>query len=150
MVDWNIVGSPSSLAQTQGGGTLPAPVQTSGNSGMSDLINATKGQAINTGAIAQSIDNLITVIKNQSTSSFASNGYFQFSSGLLLQWGTGSTTSGSGTITFQKTFPANCWVVLLTITGSAIATDNALIASSSPSTSTPACMTKRSSTSRSS
>ena len=121
MVDWNIVGSPSSLAQTQGGGTLPAPVQTSGNSGMSDLINATKGQAINTGAIAQSIDNLITVIKNQSTSSFASNG---------------STTSGSGTITFQKTFPANCWVVLLTITGSAIATDNALIASSSPSTST--------------
>ena len=104
--------------------------------GLADLVNATKGQALNTGALVQAFNTLSTAIQNQTNSSLAANGYITLGNGLTIQWGSGSTTSGTGTITYAKAFPNSCWVVLLTNTGAATATNNNLIASSSPGKST--------------
>ena len=102
------------------------------STGMMDLVNATKGQAQNTGALVQAFNTLATAIQNQTSTSLAAAGYVTLGSGLTLQWGTGSTTTGTGTITYPKAFPNACWAVLLTNTGAATATNNNLIASSSP------------------
>lgn len=99
---------------------------------MTDLINATKGQALNTGAIVQAIVNLTTAITNQTTALLTTAGYYQFNNGLIIQWGSGSTTTGTGTITYPKPFPNACFVVLLTNTGTGTATNNNLLASTTP------------------
>lgn len=103
-----------------------------GGLGMADLVNATKGQALNTGALVQAFNTLSTAIQNQVTASLAAAGYYQFNNGLILQWGTGSTTTGAGTITYPKAFPNACFIVMLTNTGTGAATNNNLIASTTP------------------
>ena len=100
-----------------------------------DLVNAAKGATQNIGQLVQAFNTLSSSIQGiTSPHSFAASGYFQLPGGLILNWGTGSTSSGSGSITFSKAFTAACYGVFLTETGSGTATHNNLIASSSPST----------------
>jgi len=49
--------------------------------------------------------------------SSASNGSTTLPNGLVLKWGSSSTSSGSGSVTFATAFPNNCWVATLTING---------------------------------
>jgi len=106
--------------------------QPQGSASMADLINAQKGTALNVGALVQAFTNLATAISNQTSTTFATPGQITFGNGLILQWGTGSTTTGTGTITYPKAFPNSCFVVLLTETGTGAATHNNLIASTTP------------------
>jgi hypothetical protein len=80
--------------------------------------------------------NLAKLVKGfgsiNTTQALASPGYMKFSNGLVLNFGTGSTSSGTGSVTFALPFPTACLNVMLTVSGSATATDNALIASSAP------------------
>lgn len=55
--------------------------------------------------------------------SAASNGYLRLAGGFLFQWGSGSTTLGSGSITYPIPFPNNVYSVMATITGGAAATN---------------------------
>ena len=69
-----------------------------------------------------------------SPNSLSANGYQVFPGGLILNWGTGTTVTGSGSVTFSKAFTTACFVVLAIPTGSAAATVDSLIASSAPTT----------------
>ena len=51
--------------------------------------------------------------------SAASNGYLRLAGGFLFQWGSGSTTLGSGSITYPIPFPNSVYAVMATITGGA-------------------------------
>lgn len=100
-----------------------------------DLVNAAKGATENISQLVLAFDTLSAAIEGTtSPNSFAANGYFELPGGLIFNWGTGSTTTGSGSVTFSKAFPTACYGVFLTETGTASATHNNLIASSSPST----------------
>jgi hypothetical protein len=44
-------------------------------------------------------------------SSLTGNGYIKFPGGLILQWGSGSSSSGGSGNTFPLTFPSSCFVV---------------------------------------
>jgi hypothetical protein len=46
-------------------------------------------------------------------------GYQVLSSGILIQWGQGTTTNGTGTVTYPFAFPNNLWSFQTTITGNA-------------------------------
>jgi hypothetical protein len=98
-----------------------------------DLVNAAKGATQNIGQLVQAFNTLSTAIAGTtSPNSLVAAGYQVFPGGLILNWGTGSTSTGTGSITFSKAFPTACLGVFLTATGSGIATLNALIASSAP------------------
>ena len=98
-----------------------------------DLVNAAKGATQNIGQLVQAFNTLSSTLSGSTTQNiFAVAGYQVFPGGLILNWGTGSTTSGAGSITFSKAFPHACLGVFLTATGSGAATVNALIASSAP------------------
>lgn len=43
--------------------------------------------------------------------SLASSGWTQLPNGLILQWGTGTTSSGTGTVTFPTAFTTACYAV---------------------------------------
>ncbi len=86
-------------------------------------------------AYAQGINqNLAALVKSFGAvaQNLASPGYMKFSNGMIINWGTGSTASGTGSITYNLPFPNACMAVFLTVSGTAAATDNALIASSTP------------------
>jgi hypothetical protein len=103
--------------------------------GTMNLVNAANGAVANIGQLVQAFNTLSSAIQGTtSPNSFAGNGYFQLPGGLILNWGTGSTTTGTGSVTFSKAFPTACYGVFLTETGSAAATQNNLIASSAPTT----------------
>lgn len=109
------------------GGQALSPV------GNVDLVNAAKGATQNIGQLVQAFNTLSSTLSGVTTqNSLAAAGYQVFPGGLILNWGTGSTTTGTGSITFSKAFPTACLGVFLTATGSGAATLNALIASSAP------------------
>jgi len=84
---------------------------------------------------AQGINqNLAELVKTWGSTSenLSQNGYVQFSNKLIINWGYSSTSSGTGLIIYNKPFPNSCINVILTITGSSIGSDYALIASTSP------------------
>jgi hypothetical protein len=98
-----------------------------------DLVNAAKGANLNISQLVQAFSSLASSLNGSATQqSFAANGFAKFASGLIINWGTGSTTSGTGTITYSMPFPNACFAVLLTNTGTATATNNNLIASTTP------------------
>jgi hypothetical protein len=100
--------------------------------GMADLVNAFKGNTQNTGALVQQFTNLASAISGVSSSTFAASGYIQLPIGLIINWGSGTLSAGTATVTYAQPFTTACYVALANITGSATATDNALIVSSSP------------------
>lgn len=101
-----------------------------------DLVNAAKGATQTIGQLVQAFNTLSTAISGAtSPNSLAAAGYQVFPGGLILNWGTGSTTTGTGSVTFSKAFPHACLGVFLTETGSGAATQNNLIASSAPTAS---------------
>lgn len=113
--------------------TPSAPANSMSPVGNVDLVNAAKGATQNIGQLVQAFNTLSTAIAGTtSPNSLVAAGYQVFPGGLILNWGTGSTTTGTGSITFSKAFPTACLGVFLTATGSGIATLNALIASSAP------------------
>ena len=70
--------------------------QQQGQTGMTDLINATKGQALNTGALVQACQNQVTQTTNLVTA--ITNLTTSINNALSLgPWGTWSPTIGSGT-----------------------------------------------------
>ena len=100
-----------------------------------DLVNAAKGATQNIGQLVQAFNTLSTAIAGTtSPNSLVAAGYQVFPGGLILNWGTGSTTTGTGSVTFSKAFPTACLGVFLTESGSAAATQNNLIASTAPTT----------------
>jgi hypothetical protein len=103
--------------------------------GSVDLVNAAKGATLNISQLVQAFSTLSSSLQGAATQQnfVAGSGWQQFTTGLVLNWGSGSTTTGSGTISFGLPFPTACFVVLLTSTGSGSATQNNLIASSTPS-----------------
>jgi hypothetical protein len=84
-------------------------------------------------SIANSLKTIATSYSGSSSSKFASTGNVVLSSGLIINWGTGSTTSGSGSITYSKAFTTQVFAIILTPMGSGAASDYALMASNSPS-----------------
>ena len=48
------------------------------------------------------------------TSTTAVNGYFQMGGGLILEWGSPTSTANSETITFPLEFPSTCYSVIAT------------------------------------
>jgi hypothetical protein len=101
--------------------------------GTSDLVNAAKGATQNIGQLVQAFNTLSTAIQGgTSPNSLSASGYQVFPGGLILNWGTGTTTTGTGSVTFSKAFPTACLGVFLTATGSGAATVDALMASSAP------------------
>jgi hypothetical protein len=103
--------------------------------GIGNLVTVGTAVATNISQLVQAFSGLSSAIQGTtSPNSLVTSGYQVFPGGLILNWGTGSTTSGTGSITFSKAFTTSCFGVLLTETGSASATQNNLIASSSPTT----------------
>ena len=101
--------------------------------GTSDLVNAAKGATQNIGQLVQAFNTLSAAIQGTTAAhSFAASGFQVFPSGLILNWGTGSTSSGTGSVTFSNAFPAACFGILLTETGTSAATASNLIGSSAP------------------
>lgn len=98
-----------------------------------DLVTAARGATQNIGQLVQAFNALSTALAGSATNiKLSAQGFQQFSSGLILNWGTGSTASGTGSVSYGLPFTTACFLVALTVTGSASASDNALIASSSP------------------
>jgi hypothetical protein len=98
-----------------------------------DLVNAAKGATQNIGQLVQAFNTLSSSLSGSTTqNSLAAAGYQVFPGGLILNWGTGSTTTGTGSVTFSHAFPHACLGMFLTETGSGAATQNNLIASSAP------------------
>lgn len=102
-----------------------------GQAGTGDLVNAAKGATQTIGQLVLAFNTLSSAIQGTtSPNSFAANGYFQFPGGLILNWNSGATVSGAGSVTFSKAFPNACLNVLLTPQGSGTASDYALAAGS--------------------
>lgn len=55
--------------------------------------------------------NLVDVTTQVGVSSISASGYYRFPDGLTMQWGTGTTTSGSGSVTWPITFSASPYTV---------------------------------------
>jgi hypothetical protein len=117
------------------GSSVSGGIGTPSGIGAADLVNAIKGGTQNVGQLVQAFNTLSAAIQGTtSPNSFAANGYQVFPGGLILNWGTGTTVTGSGSVTFSKAFTTACFVVLAIPTGSAAATVDSLIASSAPTT----------------
>ena len=63
----------------------------------------------------------LAVIYDQFPVTLASPGTITLPSGLILKWGTGSTTAGTGSVTYAAAFPTATLNVQLTISGGSVA-----------------------------
>lgn len=64
-----------------------------------------------------SINGSDVVKKSDYVTNASSTGSTAMPSGIILKWGSGSTSNGAGSVTFASAFPAACYNVSLTITG---------------------------------
>ena len=67
----------------------------------------------------------------QFTASLSASGYQKLPGGLILQWGTGTSTAGSLAVTFPITFPTAC----LNVTGAIKSTTSSILSVGVPTTS---------------
>jgi len=105
------------IATTQSAGDSSTKIATTA------FVNSTAlTLASGTTAVTQSVGNATTNVATTKfanpATSLATSGYVQFPGGAVLQWGTASTSGGSGAITFPVAFPAACTAVTLTNTQS--------------------------------
>lgn len=117
-----------------GVGTLTATavgmVDGSTNNGFTvgNVLVVTKGGANITGnstitgtvSISNGTSGTLAVNYSQFPVTLATTGTTTLPNGLIMKWGTGSTTLGSGTVTFGAAFPTACHNVQLTINGGTV------------------------------
>lgn len=64
------------------------------------------------------LGNLATALSNLGfLTSASSNGYVKLPGGIYIQWGLGTLSSGSATVTFPTAFPNNCFVATAAYSG---------------------------------
>lgn len=86
----------------------PAPVIPDASTIIKGIVELATAAETLTGTDA---DRALTAAGLAGNKSLAASGYYKFPGGLVLQWGTASTTSGSGTITYSTAFSTACYAV---------------------------------------
>lgn len=120
-----------SVPKSVGSGTKPVYTNSNGviTASGSTVGSATQPVYLNGGAITKCTYTLnksvpanavFTDTNNITAHSNATNGYIQFSTGAIIEWGSSSANGGSVTITFPKAFPTACrsCVVIDTVSNS--------------------------------
>lgn len=80
------------------------------------IANNSGNSALDDGNLTELLNNFILGLNNNlsATQSLATNGYQQLPGGMIVQWGTASTTTGNGdVITFPLAFPNHCFNVIV-------------------------------------